>query len=172
MAIKKSKSYKMGFLGFFTILCYCLCITIGIVWVSVGYVFASGGFDEKKIQPNTLFFEYDALPFEDQDKQRNDCLRISGITEEVKEAMIANADASERQYLEQNILVDRTFTVRCTPDDANVLEVDLKCSDTAIATVPATVNIGEPVVITPTLINGVNKGGFVEISAYASNRIY
>ena len=172
MAIKKNKSYRVGFLGFFTIFCYCLCVTIGIVWASVGFAFATGQFDEEKIYPNSLYFEYDALPFEDVEKNRNDCLRITGITEEIKEEMIAQADQSEKVYLEQNILVDRPFIVRCTPEDATVLEVNLICSDPSIATVPETVNIGEPVIITPTLVNGVNKGGFIEIRASATNGTY
>lgn len=172
MAIKKKKSYRLGFLGFMAILCYCLSAVIGLVWISVGVVFVQGGFDEKNIHPTALYFEYPDLTYANNGTHKDECLRITGITQEIKDDMIENAEESLKPILEKNVVVDRKFVVKCNSEEVNILSVNLSSSDPTIATVPRTAEIGKEISITPTKINGINKGGFVEITAWTSQGVY
>ena len=134
---------KLGTLNFFRILTWCLCFILFLVWTSVAYSFFTGAFNKKIIYPTSIYFEQTAL-------------RINGIEESDNE----------------NVKVDKTFIVRCYPSDTTELEIELMTSNSGVATVPTTVNIGDEVTVTASKTNGVNNGGYCKITAKNSKGIF
>lgn len=150
---------KESVLNAFTIVAYCFCCAILIVWIAIIAAFALGYYTPKTVYAEDLYIdnlgENSRLI---EYKNGYYVLRVNGITESDN----------------PNILVDSSFVVRgkTTPiydDDGNIIDenevtetkIKLRSSNPDVATVQAEGNIGEPIQITVTKDeNDVNKGGF------------
>ncbi len=149
---------KSTLLNALTIIAYCFCAAIAIVWISIIVAFAMGYYTPEKIYAENLYVDNIDENSKVEIINGVPVLRINGITESDN----------------PNVPVDATFVVRggTTPtydDEGNIIDenevtetkIYLTSSNPDVATVPAEGDIGEPIHITVTKDNnGHNRGGF------------
>ena len=161
---------KSTLLSAMTVVAYCFCAAIAIIWISIIMAFALGYYTPKTVYAEDLYID-------DVNENENieiingyPVLRINGIYESDN----------------PNIAVDSTFVVRgsttpITDEDGNVIDenpvtetkIYLTSSDPSVATVQSEGNIGEPIQINVTKDdNGVNRGGFCYINVQNDEGLY